>query len=172
MVEQRFTQHIRVVLIPQAQIHYLPKKQSQASPEPATNIEKGCHKARRPTPAQTDSTVTAEATPPPAAPSLLTVPSAYAVSVPPGDRRKPGRGPHGRPRLYRHGGRRGRCSCLAPFPRNVAESGGVNKHRVRAPLSPAHLPLRERAPRARHALLAFPPSSYCPTTRWRGGAAR
>lgn len=37
LVEQRFTQHTRVVPIPQAQIHYLLKKQAQASLEPVTN---------------------------------------------------------------------------------------------------------------------------------------
>lgn len=105
------------------------------------------------------------------------------MPVPPGDRRAAGLRAPGRPGLYKHGGascpggRRGRCSCLAPFPRNAAESGVVNKHRVQAPLSPAHLPLRERAPRARHALIVLPPSSFAPrptgdAARPGGGAAR
>lgn len=42
LVEQRFTQHTKVVLISQEQNHYLPKKQVQASPAPVTNAEKGC----------------------------------------------------------------------------------------------------------------------------------
>lgn len=99
LVEQRFTQHTRVVLTPHAQIYYLPKTQAQASPAP----RRAARQARRPTPEQADSTVTAEETPPPAAPSLLTVSSAYAVPVPPGHRRAAG--PRA-PRLYRHGGRR------------------------------------------------------------------
>ena len=74
-MDQSFTQCTRVALKPQEQIHYLPKRQAQTSLAPVTNARGGQAGL---TPAQADAKVTAEATPPQAAASLLTVSSEAA----------------------------------------------------------------------------------------------
>lgn len=91
LVEQPFTQHIIIVLVPQEQIHYLPKKQSQASPAPVTNADNGCQAGTQANSftGQLHSDSGGDTT----ASSVIvtyTVCSAYAVPVPPGDRRAAG----------------------------------------------------------------------------------
>lgn len=55
LVEQHFTQHTRIALISQAQIHYLPKKQARLLQRPGQTPRRAARQACRPTPAQPDS---------------------------------------------------------------------------------------------------------------------